>query len=211
MGHLPVPIPHEGVSRILADGTQVLLRPIQPSDKAKLEESFARLSPASRYRRFFTAMPRLPAGWAEQLTDVDHRSHRAWVVIDPAADSEIAEPPGLGVAVGRLVVDPDDPTVAEAAVTVLDDYQQRGIGRLLLDAITSTAALAGIEHIRAETMTDNRGMIQLMKDLGAHKNPDRSDHDVVSYELDVPNVDDADIIDGAIYEILRFVARQGEL
>ena len=38
----------------------------------------------------------------------------------------------------------------------------------------------------------------------------RTDHDIVSYELDVPSIDDADIIDGAIYEILRYVAREGE-
>ncbi len=206
MSRLQIPIPHEGVTRVLADGTEVLLRPIRADDKDSLQESFDRLSPESRYRRFFTAMPKLPQGWAENLTDVDHRNHRAWVVIDPAGHTEIEGADGAGIAVGRMVVDPDDPTVAEAAVTVLDDYQHRGIGRLLLDAIVSTAALAGIERIRAETMTDNRGMIELMKDLGAHKNPDRTDHDIVSYELDVPSVDDADIIDGAIYEILRYTA-----
>ena len=138
---LHFPLPAEGVHRTLRDGTIVLLRPIRASDKASLEESFERLSPESRYRRFFTAMPRLPAGWSENLTDVDHKSHRAWVVVDPNAPTKVEGADGLGVAVGRLVADPDDPSVAEAAFTVLDDYQQRGIGHLLLDAIVSSAAL----------------------------------------------------------------------
>lgn len=203
---LELPIPAEGVTRYLRDGTEVRLRPIRSLDKASLQESFERLSPRSRYRRFFTAMPKLPAGWAESLTDVDHRTHRAWVVVDPAGETTVADADGLGVAVGRLVTDPDDSSIAEAALTVLDDYQQRGIGRLLLDAIVSTAALIGIERIRAETMHENHGMIQLMKDLGAIKNPERSDHDLVCYELPVPALDDADIVDGAVYEILRYVA-----
>ena len=206
---LHFPLPAEGVHRTLRDGTIVLLRPIRASDKASLEESFERLSPESRYRRFFTAMPKLPAGWSENLTDVDHKSHRAWVVVDPNAPTNVDGADGLGVAVGRLVADPEDPAVAEAAFTVLDDYQQKGIGHLLLDAIVSSAALNGIERIRAETMHDNHGMIDLMKDLGATKNPARTDHDLVCYEFEVPSIDDADITTGALYEIMRFVAAQG--
>ena len=120
-----------------------------------------------------------------------------------------AAPATAVVAVGRLGADPDDPRVAEAAFTVLDDYQQRGIGHLLLDAIVSSAALNGIERIRAETMHDNHGMIDLMKDLGATKNPARTDHDLVCYELEVPSIDDTDITTGALYEIMRFVASTG--
>ena len=207
---LTIPLPDDGLHRTLDDGTAVLVRPIRPEDKASLEESFQRLSPRSRYRRFFSAMPKLPDGWAENLTDVDHTTHRAWVVVDPNAAPEGEGADGLGIAVGRMIVDPDDPTVAEAAFTVLDEYQGRGIGRLLLDAIVSSAALNGIERIRAETLRDNHGMIQLMKDLGSQRNESRSDHDIVSYEFDVPSIDDADITEGALYELLRFVAAFGD-
>ena len=51
----------------LKDGSRVLLRPAGPTDRALLVEGFERLSPESRYRRFFAPMkairraaPRLP-------------------------------------------------------------------------------------------------------------------------------------------------------
>src|SRR5438128_4292515 len=61
----------------LADGTPVRLRLLRRSDREKLVAAFDRLSPESRYRRFFTAMPRLPEKLLHRLLDIDGWNHVA--------------------------------------------------------------------------------------------------------------------------------------
>ena len=68
----------------LRDGSRVTLREIAPSDKPLLAASFERLSPESRYRRFFTAKTRLSEAELDYLVNIDHNDHEAVVAIDPA-------------------------------------------------------------------------------------------------------------------------------
>jgi GNAT superfamily N-acetyltransferase len=110
---------------VLRDGVRVTLRPVAPDDRQRLVESFAGLSEESRYRRFFAAKTGLTESELDYLVDVDHCDHEAIVAIDRSNDAL------LGVA--RYVRWPDDPEVAEVAVTVADDWQGRGLGRALLD------------------------------------------------------------------------------
>jgi hypothetical protein len=67
----------------LRDGSRVLIRPIEPDDRAALAEGFERLSAESRYRRFFAPMPRLRERDLDYLTRVDHRDHEALVAVEP--------------------------------------------------------------------------------------------------------------------------------
>ena len=61
----------------LRDGTPVRLRVIGPADRARLAEGFAKLAPESRYRRFFTAVPRLSERMLERLVATDGYNHVA--------------------------------------------------------------------------------------------------------------------------------------
>jgi hypothetical protein len=58
---------------LLADGTVVQIRPIEPSDAPGLERFHAALSPETIRMRFFTPHPRLSAAELELFTVVDHR------------------------------------------------------------------------------------------------------------------------------------------
>jgi hypothetical protein len=104
-----LPLSPDGIEQPLADGGRVLLRPIRSDDADQLRAEFERLSERSRFLRFFTPMQPLPEGCVDRLSDLDHRTHRAWVAYDP--DAPDATPPGLGVVVARLVEVPDDPEV----------------------------------------------------------------------------------------------------
>jgi hypothetical protein len=53
----------------LRSGEQVLIRPIRPDDEQRLLDAFERMSPESRYRRFFTATPRPRRGAGGQRAD----------------------------------------------------------------------------------------------------------------------------------------------
>ena len=95
----------------------MLVRAIAPEDRDELAAGFERLSPESRYRRFFGAMPRLSSRDLDRLTQVDHHDHEALVAVEEAS--------GRGVAVARFVrTQPDE---AEPAVVVADDWQRRGL------------------------------------------------------------------------------------
>jgi GNAT superfamily N-acetyltransferase len=70
----------------------------------------------------------------------------------------------LGVA--RFVRLRDRPTTAEAAVTVVDDAQGRGIGTLLLDVLAAGAHQVGVEWFTALMLSRNDEMRDLLERLG---------------------------------------------
>ncbi|MEE9415587.1 MAG: GNAT family N-acetyltransferase [Acidimicrobiales bacterium] len=200
-----LPLSADGIETQLGDGTPVRIRPIRAVDGPELDAAFARMSPRSRYLRFFTLRDELGATMLDAFTNIDHRNHKAWVVVDPAARSDTGSDEGLGIAVARLICLPDTPGVAEATLAVTDDYQRRGAGRLLLDLLVSTAVIAGVEKVRFETLWENRGMRRLLNDLGAESNSALSDGGVLVY--DVPIDEDGDATVGAVYDILRWIAQ----
>src|SRR5919106_6324046 len=145
----------------LPEGTRVRLRPIVPGDKAVLAEGVRRLSAASRYRRFMTTLEELDEGMLPQLTELDYVDHFAWLAL-------LAEQPGEpAVGVARYVRLDEEPEVAEAAVTVVDEYQGRGIGTLLLEALGAAALANGIRTLRGYVLEENKQMREVAKAVGA--------------------------------------------
>lgn len=195
----------------LDDGTPFVVRPLRSTDGPGLEAAFAQMSPRSRYLRFFVVRDQLGDALLESLTDIDHDTHRAWVVADPNAPSDVGTDEGRGIAIARLIVVKGEPNVAEAALAVVDDYQGKGFGRLLLELLIGTARDTGIEFMRFETLYENAGMRALLRDLDAERNDELSDREVLVYDVPVSPVADSDgIAAGALYEILRFIASSDE-
>ncbi|APR79547.1 GCN5-related N-acetyltransferase [Minicystis rosea] len=148
---------------VLADGTRVTLRFIRPEDAPELRRAFGRLSMRSRYQRFFAVLPELNEDMVRYLTEVDGDRHVAIVATTDSCDlkSEI----GLGVA--RYVCLEGSPGVAEAAVTVVDEAQGKGIGRLLLRALARVARERAVHSFRGTVLADNTRMRHLLTDVGA--------------------------------------------
>jgi RimJ/RimL family protein N-acetyltransferase/nucleotide-binding universal stress UspA family protein len=140
----------------LSDGTPVLVRPIEPEDREALRAGFERLSPESRYRRFFAPVPRLRERDLDYLTVVDHHDHEALVAF--AQDS------GEGIGVARFVRTAADE--AEPAIVVADDWQGRGLAALLLDALVDRAREEGVRRFVAPVLADNKAAIAVMERLG---------------------------------------------
>ncbi len=144
--------------RRLKDGTEVELRPLEPDDAELLLEGFGALSAQSRYERFFTAVPRLPGHWLEELLDVDHRDREAIAAL--LAQDEAP----LGLA--RYVRCEDDPGEAEFAVTVADAWQGRGVGRLLMGELIDAARANGLRRLTGDVHATNVPMLRLAESLG---------------------------------------------
>lgn len=145
----------------LADGTPVRLRPVIPTDKRELADGFGRLSAQSRYYRFLSMISELSPTLLRLFTEIDYIDHFAL-----GALSLMHEPP-LGVGVARYVRDANQQQVAEPAVTVVDAFQGRGLGGLLLDRIMVTALANGITRFRGTVLTDNTPMKRLLLARGA--------------------------------------------
>lgn len=145
-------------SAILQDGSCVLIGRVTGDDAPTLAAGFARLSEESRRLRFLTSKPNLTQAELRYLTEVDGHNHEALGAIDPVT--------GRGVGIARYVRDAGNPTRAEAAVTVADDWQQRGLGKLLLERLTDRARAEGITHFTALVAVDNAGVKALVKRLG---------------------------------------------
>jgi RimJ/RimL family protein N-acetyltransferase len=141
--------------RTLPDGTQVLIRPIAPSDKVRLSHALARLSRATIQKRFLSAKPRLGSSALRYLTEVDGHDHIALVAL-------LADDPDSIVAVARCVRLPDAPDTAEFAIVVGDVLQGRGLGSLLARELATAAQAAGIRRFSAIMQSENIAVRRLI-------------------------------------------------
>lgn len=146
----------------LKDGTPIRLRLVTPADKHELESGLERLSPASRYKRFMGAMKRLSPELLRYFTEIDYVNHFAVGAL--ALDQE----PPLGIGVARYVRYTGQPDMAEPAFAVVDRYQGRGLGQLLLRQLMREARRHGITRFRATLLADNMPMKALFARQGAH-------------------------------------------
>ncbi|MFY0524289.1 GNAT family N-acetyltransferase [Archangium gephyra] len=144
----------------LADGTWAELRMVRPEDAALLREGFERLSPRSRFQRFLSAKPRLTSEELKYLTSVDGERH---VAIGAVTWSPAGREVGLGVA--RFFRSTETPEVAEVAITVADDAQGKGLGRLLMDKLVEAARERGVERFDFRVLAGNLPMYKLVQTL----------------------------------------------
>jgi GNAT superfamily N-acetyltransferase len=153
----------------LPDGLEVKLRLIRPSDKGALVDGLARMSPQSRYFRFFTSKSQFTPAELRYLTELDGENHVALVAYARMGDGSYQ---GAGIA--RFVRLKEEPTVAEAAVAVVDSFQRRGLGRLLFLRIAAAARERGIERIRSEVLAQNVAIRAIIQQLapGARQHHD---------------------------------------
>lgn len=168
-----------GAPITLRDGSHVRIRQGHHTDRDLLLRGFERLSPESRYRRFLAPVADLSASTVRYLTEIDHHNHEAMIALD--------EQTGEGIGVARYVRDPDHRDVAEVAVTVIDDWQRRGLGTLLLEVISARARQEDITRFTALMLATNKDMMDLLQDLYPVRIVDR-ELGTVEIEVPIPSV-----------------------
>jgi acyl-CoA synthetase (NDP forming)/RimJ/RimL family protein N-acetyltransferase len=139
---------------LLADGGVAHLRPIRPSDADRLVAFYERVSPESKYLRFFAPYPRLSDRDVKRFTEVDYVRRVAFILT-------------LGenmIAVGRYDRVEDDH--AEVSFLIEDAHQGRGIAQLLLEHLAQAARERGITRFVAEVLPENRRMAKVFADAG---------------------------------------------
>jgi GNAT superfamily N-acetyltransferase len=145
----------------LNDGTPICIRRVRREDEARLREGIARLSPQSRYLRFFSGMREAPPQVLRALASVDGHDHIAW----GALRSDLVDTPALGVV--HAFREADDPDTAEFSVAVIDEYHGRGLARLLTAVLLCDCAREGLTQFCLHILPENRPALALARSLGA--------------------------------------------
>jgi RimJ/RimL family protein N-acetyltransferase len=143
----------------LRDGSKVLIRQVRSTDAPLLADGFARLSPRSRQLRFLTRKKELSAAELRYFTDVDHHHHEALVALNHAD--------GRGVGIARYIRHAGDPHAAEIAVTIVDDWQGRGLGTELVARLSGRARREGIHRFTALVAEDNTAVARMLRNTSA--------------------------------------------
>lgn len=143
----------------LRDGTEILLRPIKPTDERLEQELLYSLSDQSVYLRFFSSMSAFPHERVQYYTTVDYDEHMAIVAIQEVDGQERM------VGVGRYVREKNS-DMAELALLVKDDWQGKGLGSLMHDYLENIARAHNIGGFKGEVLEQNKRALHLFTRLG---------------------------------------------
>lgn len=158
-GDVPVEIPDDRprVEIELTEGSVAVLSPLTPEDRELLEEGLDHLSIMSRFTRFGRGVSHLSNAELDYLTEIDQRSHVAWGAI---VGGEVA-----GVA---RYITIDAMGCSEVAVTVVDEFQRRGLGSALIAALVATARADAVAEFCFEVVPGNAAMEHIIEGIEVH-------------------------------------------
>ena len=163
---------------VLNDGTHVLVRAIHPDD-LELERRFIEaLSPKSRRFRFLETMRVPSAALLKQMTVIDPLTDAAYVALLRTG----AQATEIGVARFSAQADGQD---CEFAVTVSDEWQNKGLGTLLMHRLIEVAKARGIKTMHSSDAADNTRMRQFADHLHFEHRRDPDDSTLILYSIDV--------------------------
>lgn len=163
---------------LLRDESVVVIRQVQSGDAPLLADGFARLSAESRQRRFLTCKPNLTPAELRYFTEVDHHDHEALGALNPVGVR------GLGIA--RYIRDTEDLEGAEVAVTVIDEWQRRGLATELLSRLADRGRQEGIHHFTALVAADNAAVVGLLQERRTSVRVTHRESGTVEYEITLP-------------------------
>lgn len=147
---------------IIHHGMSVELIPLGPPHRALLADAFDRLSERSRYYRFMAPIAELSQADLTYLTELDMVNRFAWGLV---ADGDPA-------AVGRYARMTTSPSRVDVGITVVDAFQGRGLGRLLIECLAVVVRASGFTTLEFDVLAENTAMLSILERLGAASEAD---------------------------------------
>lgn len=164
----------------LRDGTKAVIRPFRPVPRAAIEKAYDELSAESRFHRFLSAAPHLTDSMLHHLVDdIDGVDHIAVLLV-----LEPDEGPESIIGVARAIRYQDEPTSADVAVTVRDEWHGRGAATSLLAALMRQRP-AGVTRIVTVVAVDNAAALAMLQRLGPCR-ATPTGHGVLEVVVDLP-------------------------
>lgn len=154
----------------LRDGSPVEVRTLRPEVEADMLAALDQASPQSLQRRFFAMKRHFSDKERAFFMDIDFKNHVALVAL--------VEDAGRKVLIGgsRYVV--FEPGRAEMAFMVVDAWQRRGIGSLLMHHLIQIARDVGLQELTADVLPENTGMLKVFEKFGFKPAPRHDPHTV---------------------------------
>ncbi|QNN54239.1 GNAT family N-acetyltransferase [Nocardioides mesophilus] len=145
----------------LRDGTPALTWALLPGDRDRIAAGYENLDPESRFHRFLAAVPHLTEAMLQNLVDdvdgVDHVALVRFVFDEPDV--------GLPAGVARMIRYDDDPTTADVAVTVAEEFRGRGVATALLEELLLERP-RGVTRLLTRVAADNPASLAMLRRLG---------------------------------------------
>lgn len=191
----------------LANGERVRLRLMKASDKQMLLDGFNRLSADSRYARFMAPKSKLSESELDYLTVVDGVDHFALGAIRRHL---VSKDEGVGSA--RFVRLHNQHDTAEAAVTVLDDFQGKGLGSMMLQRLIEAAWERDVRWFVTELLAQNTASKRMFESLSPEVKFRQAGDGAMVATLPIPEPDQTPTAPGfltgsSVYTLLSYVAR----
>jgi GNAT superfamily N-acetyltransferase len=156
-GLRPYPLKYE-TSASFDGGKPVDIRPIRPTDERLLKEVFYSHSEETIFQRYFSHLSHLPHEQVQKMVTLDYENEMALIALVPH------EGTGRIGCVGRYNRTAQADT-ADFMITVRDELQGRGLGRLMLARLMQVARENGIAKFQARFRADNERFRAMLQDL----------------------------------------------
>lgn len=167
-------------TEILMDGIHVLIRPVRKEDAAAERAFIEALSPEARRNRFLGQVPHPNGELIKLLTDLDYDHDIAFAAV------LVVEGKESFIGISRYSTS-EDGSECEFAVTVLDSWQNKGLGTALMKHLIDVAKSRGILRMWSMDLTTNVEMRELAHHLGFERSRDPDNASQVIHSLWLPS------------------------
>jgi acetyltransferase len=138
---------------------RILLRPVKSTDGPLILDIFGRLSPQSIFYRFLTHLDKLRPEQVYHLVHIDYVTEFALAaVIEEEGQERI-------IGVCRAIASSDQ-SRAELTIVIRDDWQGRGIGKIMVKKVVTIMHRHGVSRIEILLDSRNEKMKKLFMSLG---------------------------------------------
>ncbi|HEU4961449.1 MAG TPA: bifunctional acetate--CoA ligase family protein/GNAT family N-acetyltransferase [Sphingomonas sp.] len=156
------PVPIEWATDLQTrSGLGIHIRPVVPADAELLADFFHHVSTEDLRFRFLSAIREVGPERIAAMTQIDYRRTMTFLAF---AGTTL-------VATAMLAADPDL-SRAEVAISVHQDFKQRGISWTLLEHVLRYAKAQGIEAVESVESSANRAALSLEHEMGFAAVPD---------------------------------------
>lgn len=160
---------------------------VQPRNKGQISSSLKDMSSETIRNRFLGSKREFTSKELEYLTVLDGQNHYAIGI-------EEAQGQKRGVGLIRLVRSELNPTEGEVAITIIDEYQKLGLGKILMKLMVLAAIERKIERLSFTFLPQNDGIYKLIQSVGIPI-PGAKAYDSVQVFLDLTSINQKNVLD----------------